>query len=103
MASTVLSADTCHLVTAVVSSNCLVPSGRSVGASSCAPSPSVFCGNAPIDAFIAASMSCHDIDDELELVSEPAAAAWLEPPPAVTWSLAVMPAELWPGTSQITV
>jgi hypothetical protein len=92
------------LVTAVVSSNCLVPSGSTVGASSCAPRPSVFCGYAAIEAFIAASMSCHDIDEWLSLlVVSPAAATSLAATPAVTCSFAVMPAEACPGTWQITV
>ena len=76
IASTVLSADTCHLVTVVVRSNCFVPSARIVGASSCAPNPSVAAGNAAIESFIAWSICSGviaDPEDESPAAAEPVA------------------------------
>src|SRR5207342_1744225 len=71
----------------------------------CAPRPSVFCGNAPIDAFIAASMSCHDIVVGVAVAAVVAVWAALAgaAASAVRCILAVMPASLWPGTWQRTV
>ena len=50
---------------AAVSSNCFVPSGRTVGARTCAPKPWVAAGNAEIESFIALSICSGVIDDEL--------------------------------------
>src|SRR3954470_4934013 len=61
MASTTLPGSTSHFTFDAVTSNCLVPSARTVGARSCAPTPSVLAGNFLVAAAIVASMSAGDI------------------------------------------
>src|SRR3954470_24551094 len=60
-AFTVLPLETSQSTIFAVRSNCLVPSASTVGSSGCAPRPDVACGNAEIEAFIAASISSDDI------------------------------------------
>src|ERR1700694_5908296 len=48
-ALTDLPGETSHLTISAVKSNCLVPSGSTVGANSWAPTPAVLAGNALVD------------------------------------------------------
>src|SRR3954453_15197440 len=63
MASTFFPGSTSHLTFDVVNSNCLVPSARTAGARSCAPTPSVLAGNFLVTAAITSSISDGDILD----------------------------------------
>src|SRR5439155_26077487 len=102
-ASTNRPASTSHLTILAVSSNCLVPSARMVGASGWAPTPVVFCGNALIERAIAASISSDDIGMVDGVAVAVDAAAAVPPVAFTTCSVAFMPDCSWPGTWQTTV
>src|SRR5437660_12541834 len=87
-ASTFLPGSTSHWTILVVRSNCLVPSANTLGASACAPVPSVLAGNALVRAAISWSMR----SGVIVVGGAVAAAAPLVPPAATTLSWATMPA-----------